>query len=112
MNNEFESVGKRMPYKETPEYISLLASRCAERAISDSLQHKRTSNVRRIWLSVASAAAVIAIVAIIGLSVYSNQDLNATKIADSPNLDQVIKSLSDEQLQELYTYSIDDIPEY
>ena len=32
--NSFDSLNKRMPLKETPEYISGLVDRCAENAIA------------------------------------------------------------------------------
>ena len=107
--NSFDSLNKRMPLKETPEYISGLVDRCAENAIAHTRSH--AGIMRKVYVSTAAAAAIFAGALLWHLNESASLD-QAEIIAASPDLDTVLNSLSYEETQALYTYSIDEIPEY
>ena len=50
MKADFETVGKRMPYVETEEYVSRLVDRCADRAIARSKRPARSIFSRSIGI--------------------------------------------------------------
>ena len=104
--NSFDSLNKRMPLKETPEYISGLVDRCAENAIAHA-SLSRAGIMRRVYV----ATAVLAGVLLWHFNESASLD-QAEIIAASPDLDTVLNSLSYEETQALYTYSVDEIPEY
>lgn len=128
MNDDvFKEIGTRMPYKESNEYIVSLVNRCADNALQSHSQNVRRAAIRRIWMSAASIAAVVAVTLtatffIIGtLSPASHnagtaaQQLSAynmESIEKSTPLNEVINEMSDEQLALVAYYDTDDIPEY
>lgn len=108
--NSFDSLNKRIPLKETPEYISGLVDRCAENAIARATR-SRAGIMRRVYVATAAAAAVLAGVLLWHFNESASLD-QAEIIAASPDLDTVLNSLSYEETQALYTYSVDEIPKY
>ena len=66
-------VGKRLPYSEAPQYVDSLLEKCRLNAIAEAPRRK-SRNVRRLWLTAASAAAVVAIVATVTLKLTLGGD--------------------------------------
>ncbi len=127
MNDDvFKEIGTRLPYHESDEYISSLVNRCADKALQSRPQHMRHAAIRRIWLSAASIAAVVAVTLTASLYVGTsspashNTDAaamrlsacNMESIEKSAPLNEVIDEMSDEQLAIVAYYNTDDIPEY
>lgn len=101
--------GKRMPYKESDEYITSLIQNCADRAVKGDMISSKI-NVKRIMWQVSAVAAVL----IIGFLAFFNlgTDSEYQRYLDSAPLNEVIASMSDEQVMDLYCYELDEIPEY
>ena len=107
---EFEHIGKKMPYQESPEYLNQLIERTTETAIRQSQRPKAV--VRPLLRSVAAAAVAVLLV-FVGVSVWSptaEQQVVQSEMA-SP-VDDFLNSISDEEVQLLAYYDIDDVPEY
>lgn len=101
--------GKRMPYKESDEYVSRLIDRCVGNAMSGN--SKRNSEaVKTFWLRLSSVAAVLALVVTAYFGFMNESEFDVYK--DSATLAEVLASMSDEQVMDLYCYEIDEIPEY
>ena len=106
---EFQNIGKRMPYAESDEYLSQLLSRATEQAISQPTTS--TSRTTRTWLA---AAAVATLLAGAGISYFQHQpttDQLAASQEESP-IEQFLNELSDDDVQFLACYDIEEIPEY
>lgn len=109
-----------LPYRESDDYIRALIERCADYAIAqseDKSDKKHFGLWRHINYRIASVAAAIAIVASVGLGIFLKQpadDNNNSLYASldyAPAFDDVLASLSDEQM-EMLSYSFVDIPDY
>ena len=96
MNDDFKpTVGKRLPYAETDEYIGSLIDRCADRAIAlrdgSRGSHRRSGSfMRRMGIAATSMAAAI---------------------AQSSSLGEVLSSLSNDELATLDYYTLEDLPD-
>lgn len=117
MNDDFKpTVGKRLPYAETDEYIGSLIDRCADRAIAmrDSgkmRQQQKDSFMRRIGIAVTSmAAAILAAAVILPAALDNNNNITAETIAQSSSLSDVLSSLSNDELATLDYYTLEDLP--
>lgn len=110
MNDIFNEVGKKMPYKEDEAYLNQLI----EQATDQALQHKRKHrSLRHRVMMITSAAAVVLLVVGIGLT-FIDRDGKAsvtTQQVESP-IDEFLHSLSDEEVAQLPYYEIEEIPEY
>ena len=109
-------VGKRLPYSEAPLYVDSLLEKCRLNAIAEAPRRK-SHNVRRLWLTAASVAAVLAIVVTVTLKLTLGGDsdkvlCSVTSVEQSALLSDVLASISDDQLADVSYYSTDDIPEY
>lgn len=106
---EFQNIGKRMPYAESDEYLSQLLSRATEKAISQpTATTKRTT---RTWLA---AAAIATLLAVAGISYFQHQPTTgqlSASLEESP-IEQFLNELSDDDVQLLACYDIEEIPEY
>ena len=118
MDEMMNKVGKRLPYSEAPQYVDSLLEKCRLNAIAEAPRRK-SRNVRRLWLTAASAAAVVAIVATVTLKLTLGGDsdtgkvlCSVTSVEQSAPLSDVLASMSDDQLADVSYYSTDDIPEY
>lgn len=106
--NEF--AGKRMPYKESDDYVARLIERSADRAISEAgAVRPRVAIIR--WASVAASVAAVALCAVLLFSKL-NDDSTYEMIQNSMSLSEVLNSLSEEELMCVSDYTIEDIPEY
>ena len=72
-------VGKRLPYSEAPQYVDSLLEKCRLNAIAEAPRRK-SRNVRRLWLTAASVAAVLAIVVTVTLKLTLNSDSDTGKV--------------------------------
>ena len=108
MEELFNDIGKRMPYKEREEYLDVLIDKATENAINHQSQTNRRS---RLGMMLTSAAAVALLVIGIGFTLFKGQDKPAT-ISDQGPLDEFLSSLSDEEAAQLSFYEIEEIPEY
>lgn len=119
MNDDFKpTVGKRMPYAETDEYIDSLVTRCADRAIAlrdgSRGSHRRSGSfMRRMGIAATSMAAAILAAAIIIPSAIddSGSRITAATIAQSSSLSDVLSSLSNDELATLDYYTLEDLPD-
>lgn len=99
--------GKRMPYKESDDYVARLIERSAENAVQSSHKH---SKVVRLALEIVSVAAVLAV----GVMLFAglNTESDYERIQNSMSLSEVLNSMSEEELMSIDCYAIEDIPEY
>ncbi len=108
---DFENIGKRMPYTEDRNYVSNLISQAAEAALQQQSKAK-TVSLKYKWM--ATAAAVLVLLAGAGVT-YHLQTSEAVQpvVAESmPSpVDDFLDSLSDEDVQLLAYYEIEEIPE-
>ena len=103
----FEDINTGLPYKETDEYVEELVARCSREVARQSTMGKKTeSHFHRPWLYgvVSIAAAAIAIAVFIWRPNHSNSSL-------SP-IDSFLAGLTQEELQMISDWSVDEIPEY
>jgi len=122
---EFENIQKRMPYSESEEYLDKLVEKATEKAIR---QGKTTKpQIRRIYTVMAAAAAVLLLMTIGVMQFHTHEEQlamvqqestslmadNSTTTAEDPGpIDDFLNGLSDEEVQMLAYYEMDDIPEY
>lgn len=109
MNESLDEKEKRLPYKESQEYINSLIDRAVENAIMSSPE------VRRRWRPglMVSAAAVALLVIGIGLKAFHDERTATTTVMaiESP-LDEFLNTLDDDEAAMLQCYDVEDIPEY
>lgn len=109
-NDSFNNIGKRLPYRESEDYLDALIDKATQHAI---LQNKKVKQPawRLKWIT--SAAAVVLILIAIGVAVMQHESRNtaATLQANGP-LDEFLNTLSDEEAAQLQYYEIEEIPEY
>lgn len=110
-----------LPYHESDDYVRALIGRCADYAIAESREKSEKKHFglwRHINYRIASTAAAIAIVASVALGHFLKQPSAGTSDTSlyasldfAPTFDDVLASLSDEQM-EMLSYSFVDIPDY
>lgn len=106
---EFQNIGKRMPYAESDEYLSQLLSRATEKAISQPTATKRTT---RTWLAAAAIATLLAGAGISNLQRLPNTTCPPPASLEESPIEQFLNELSDDDVQLLAYYDIEEIPEY
>ena len=125
MKSEFDNM-KGMPYRESDEYLDKLVARCTEEAIqrgTKPTQRKSGSLLRGLgstrwpaWRMMAAAAAVVmvAVLFFAGKKVWVAHEntLAVAQVQEESPLDEFLNSLSDEDVQLLAYYEVEDIPEY
>lgn len=106
---EFETIGKKMPFAESDEYVRQLINDATEKAIS---QPKAKVVSMHTWL--AAAAAAVVLLAGIGITYYNKVAVNAPLVAEQTEapVEQFLNGLTDEEVQLLAYYEIEEIPEY
>lgn len=106
---EFQDIGKKMPFAEGKDYINDLISQSTEVAIKKGRNSQKSSI--RMW--VVSAAASVAILAGIGIiSFHDTTSVFPTAKNETSPIDQFLNDLTDEEVQMIAYYEIEDIPEY
>lgn len=105
-----EFAGKKMPYKESEEYVARLIENCAEHAVKAGVAESKHKGVVRLTFEIVSVAAVLllGVVLFVGL----NKESDYEKIQNSMTLSEVLADMSDEELMSVNSYVVDDIPEY
>ena len=104
MNNVFDDIGKRMPYRESGEYLDNLIDEATENAI------KRQNPNRSAWHRWAMAASAAAVAILIAL--YNGRTIQAVTMDNQGPIDEFLSSLSDEEAAQLPFYEVEEIPEY
>ncbi len=108
---DFENIGKRMPYTEDKDYVSNLISQATETALQKQPKAK-TVSLKTKWM--AAAAAVMVLLTGAGVT-YHLQTAETVQpvVAESTAspVDDFLDSLSDEDVQLLAYYEIEEIPE-
>ena len=99
-----------MPYAEAKDYIADLINKGTEKAISESKPNLRSLFIRRTIVGTA-AAAIMAGVVMTTVNFETSQEKLMNKLNNTPSIEEVLNSLSDDQMAELSTFTID-IPEY
>ena len=103
----FEDINTGLPYKETDEYVGDLVARCSAEVVRKSqASTEAESHPNRPWLygAVSIAAAAIAIAVFIWRPNHNSPSL-------SP-IDSFLSALSQEEIQMISEWSVDEIPEY
>lgn len=108
---DFDEIGKKMPYKESTQYINGLIETCANEAIASKSPNLNSRFVRKVVISTITAAAVFGGIWVT-IPRESTQDRIMQKIEKSKSLDDVLSTLDNNQLAALNDYPTDDIPEY
>lgn len=98
----FADIDTGLPYVETDEYVEKLVARCSEEAMSKS---KTRAFGGRRWIC---AAVSIAAVSLIALFIWKPV-FNCSAV--SP-IDGFLSGLSEEEIQMISDWLIDEIPEY
>lgn len=103
-------IGKRMPYRESDEYLNGMIDQAIEHAIN---QYALTRNKKHWGRVLASAAAVALLLIGIGMTVFNHlSNPPATVLQNEGPIDEFLSSLTDEEVVQLPYYEIEEIPEY
>lgn len=108
-NNMEQFPGKRMPYKESDEYVAQLIQNCADRAVREA-RKSPFQKVKHIAWKVGAAAAILVVGVLMFFSISNDSEYDI--YMQSEPLADVLASMSDEQVMDLYCYELDEIPEY
>ena len=105
---ELEAIGKKMPFAESDEYVRQLVDNATEKALQQP-----KAKVHSLRIVLAAAAAIVLLIAGIGITYYNKVTAEVQLTAqqtDSP-MEQFLDGLTDEEVQLLAYYEIEDIPE-
>lgn len=102
----FDDINTGLPYKETEEYVENLVARCSAEAVrKEQASTKSERYSHRPWLyGAVSIAAAIAIAVLIWRPNNNNPSM-------SP-MDSFLSGLTQEEIQMISDWSVDEIPEY
>ena len=106
--NDFNDIGKQMPYTESEDYLNRLIETSTETAIAQQQPKVRTRRIQ--WIGVAASVAIVVAIGITYV-LRNTQAQVVTPTTESP-LDDFLCNLSDEDAQMIEYYEIEDIPEY
>ena len=95
--NEFPQIGRRLPYKESDEYVNQLIARCTQNAIKHE-KKPRISFSQRSWMWMGIAASIIAVA---GTFFALNRSSDYDLINNSRSLDEVLASLDDDDMESI-----------
>ena len=123
MNDEPIKTPIPLHYTEDDNYVDSLVDRCTERAITQAAMHR--TNGKRRTIAVVSTAAAIALVATVAVRMLHKPSLPVTNqdstelIAQNPAensaispMDELLNTLSDDELVLIDVPVPDEIPEY
>ena len=124
---ELQNIGKKMPYRESQEYLDELIERTTEQAILEERgkrKEERGYSAHRSKLY-AAAAAIVALLVFAGITLWapSQQPVVAelltdtiatstTEIEGEGPIDEFLDGISDDDAQLLAYYEIEDEVEY
>lgn len=110
MKELYDNIGKKLPYRESDEYLESLIGNATENAIS---RQGMAKGHRQFGRMIASAAAGLILLVGIGVTVFNLGDKTAAvSLQDQSPLDEFLNTLSDEEAAQLQYYEIEEIPEY
>ena len=101
----FDDIDTNLPYKESEEYVERLVAKCSREAVRKS-QNKTDRPYMRPWVYGAVSIAAAAIV----MAVFIWKPDNSSP-ASSP-IDSFLSGLTQEEIQMISTWNVDEIPEY
>lgn len=109
MTENFDDMRYKMPYRESDDYINGLIARSADTAIIS----KRRLGKTFIWRRVVAVAASVAIIFIVAVTRFVKNQSNMpqdyiAQIENTRSLDDIIASMSPEQIESLDNYFYDD----
>ena len=109
--NEFDNIGKKLPYRESEAYLDNLINEATENAI----MHQNPKISKRSWTMIAVSAAASALL-IIGIGTTLLHERNNTTdnvtLSNKGPIDEFLNTLTDEEVMMLPDYEIEEIPEY
>ena len=107
---EFEHIGKQMPYAESEDYLDEMIANATEKAIGSQVNQQRPNYLR--IASFAAIAVAASLLLVVGWTWLKPQpETFVTEQMESP-VDEFLDGLTDEEVQLLAYYEIEDIPEY
>ena len=107
---EFEHIGKQMPYAESEDYLDEMIANATEKAIGSQVDRQHPKYLR--IASFASIAVAAFLLLVVGWTWFKPQpETFVTEQMESP-VDEFLNDLTDEEVQLLAYYEIEDIPEY
>lgn len=109
--NEFENIGKQMPFKETEAEIDALLSRITDATINGASDARKT-NVLRRNLGYVSVAAMFAIVLAVAVKLLTPSDSYYDMIQDSDTMADVLNEMGDDEVSEQVYYSLNSVSDY
>lgn len=103
-------IGKKLPYKESDEYLDRLIAQATEGA----LQRQTATRHKRHWRMVMTSAAAVAMIVIgVGAVVWNGfQEQDKSTMPVKSPIDEFLSTLTDEEVAQLPYYEIEEIPEY
>lgn len=109
MNNLFDDIGRRLPYRESEEYLDSLIDLTTEKAIKQQAMARRN---RHRGLLAASAAAVAVLIFTFSILLFNGKSTRQVAMTSQGPLDEFLNTLSEEEAAQLTYYEIEEIPEY
>ena len=109
MNSVLNDIGKKMPYRESEDYLNDLVNAATEKAITRHASAKRSGHK---GLMAISAAAVALVVIGFGIAFFNAKDAQQATMSSPGPLDEFLNTLSDEEASQLQFYVMEEIPEY
>ena len=102
-------IGKRLPYRESKEYLDNLVDNAIENAIK---HHTRSRRRKHQGLLLASIAASALLIIGIGITFMHRWNNTSTITTVDGGIDEFLNTLSDEEAAQLTYYEVEEIPEY
>ena len=109
---QFDETQKRMPYAESKDYLDSLIERATEQAIRQPAKPKTVVHHLRPLLA---AASVVLLLVALGVTMFdfSGWGRDDQYVAqDLGPIDEFLNSLTDDEVQLLAYYDMDEFPEY
>ena len=109
--NEFDNIGKKLPYNESESYLDNLIDEATENAILHQILRKS----KRRWnmIAVSAAASALLIIGIGTTLIHEQNKTIETVFTDNQGpIDEFLNTLTDEEVAMLPDYEIEEIPEY
>ena len=118
---ELQNIGKKMPYRESQEYLDELIARTTEQAIRNQSSKLKAQSSKFY----AVAAAIVALLVFAGITLWSPSQqpvvaelltdtiaTTTTEIEGEGPIDEFLDGISDDDAQLLAYYEIEDEVEY
>lgn len=109
MKQTFEDMKIQTPYKESEEYLDSLIQRATDKAISAKKENQ--SSHAKYYAAAAAVIAVMTSAAVLWTTHSSPENIIAMSQDVSP-VDEFLDNLSDDDVQMIALYEVEDIPDY